>query len=151
MAKRGGFTLLEVLLVTAIMALIAGFSVGIYRNYGKGIELNAARKNIIYDLRQMQARAASGENRRNWGAHFVNGAQDYYELFSTPTNYADAGKIIASVVNLPATITFTDPAEANNLDIIFSSISGGTGADSVTIGSESNNQTINVTASGAVY
>jgi prepilin-type N-terminal cleavage/methylation domain-containing protein len=151
MAKRGGFTLLEVLLVTALMAMIAGFSVGVYRNYGKGIELNAVKKNIVYDLRQMQVRASAGENRRNWGAHFVNGAQDYYELFSSPTNYADAGKTTFITVYLPSTVIFTKPADSSNLDIIFSSISGNASADFVTLSSEGNGQTVNVTASGAVY
>jgi len=151
MVKHGGFTLLEVLLVTALMAMIASYSIGVYRNYGKGIEVTATKKNIVYDLRQMQVRAASGENRRNWGAHFVNGAQDYYELFSSPTNYADSGKTIISVVYLPSTIIFTNPAEGNNLDIIFASISAGASANSVTISSEGSGQTVNVTASGAVY
>jgi prepilin-type N-terminal cleavage/methylation domain-containing protein len=151
MAKRGGFTLLEVILVTTLMAMIAGFSVGVYRNYGKGIELNAVKKNVIYDLRQMQVRASAGENRRNWGAHFVNGAQDYYEVFSSPTNYADVGKTIINIVYLPSTVIFTKPAEGVNFDMIFSSILGSANADFITVSSEGNGQTVNVTASGAVY
>lgn len=151
MLQSRGFTLLEVLLVMAIMAMIAVFSVSSYRNYGQSIELDSIRKNIVYDLRQMQVRAAAGEGRLNWGAHFVNGAADYYELFSSPTNYLDAGKTINGVVYLPVTVNFVKPAESASLDILFSRISGNTNADFLTISSENINKTIHVTVSGAVY
>jgi prepilin-type N-terminal cleavage/methylation domain-containing protein len=151
MLQRQGFTLLEVLLVASLLAMIAGFSVGIYDNYGRNMELNSTGKNIIYDLRQMRSNAASGADQRNWGIHLANGAQDYYELFSTPTNYADAGKTIISAEYLPATLHFIKPAEGFNLDIVFSRITGNTTADFLTIGSQGGSKTINVTASGAVY
>jgi prepilin-type N-terminal cleavage/methylation domain-containing protein len=151
MFNRRGFTLLEVLLVVSLLAMIAGFSVASYRNYGKTVEIDAVAKNIIYDLRQARSRAAAGEDRRNWGAHFANGAQDYYELFSTPTNYLDVSKTVISAIYLPATVHFITPAESANLDLIFSSIAGETTADFLTINSEDNTRTINVTASGAIY
>lgn len=151
MSQRSGFTLLEVLLVMAIMAMIAVFSVSSYRNYSKSIELDSTSKNIVYDLRQMQVRAASGESRLNFGAHLVNGTSDYYELFSSPTNYLDVSKNIISKIDLPVTVYFSSPIEGANKDIIFSSISGGTNADFLIITSEGNSKTVNVTASGAVY
>jgi prepilin-type N-terminal cleavage/methylation domain-containing protein len=151
MLNQRGFTLLEVLLVVAVLGVMASFSVGVYRNYGANVQLDATRKNIIYDLRQMQVRASAGENRRNWGAHFVNGVQDYYELFSTPTNYADAGKTTINLVYLPGTISFIRPANSTNQDIIFAEITGATTADYVSINSENTTKTINVTVSGAVY
>ncbi|MDD4901638.1 MAG: prepilin-type N-terminal cleavage/methylation domain-containing protein [Patescibacteria group bacterium] len=151
MFSRQGFTLIEVLLVATILAMIAGFSIGIYDNYSRNMELESTGKNIIYDLRQMRAYAAAGVDQRKWGIHLSNGTQDYYELFSTPTDYADAGKTRVSANYLPATLHFVKPAEGVNLDIIFSSISGNTTADFFTVGAPGGSMTINVTASGAVY
>ena len=145
MINSKGFTLLEILLVVALMAVLAGFSVAVYRNYGASIQLD------IYDLRQMQTRAAAGQGRLNWGAHFVNGAQDYYELFSSPSNYADGGKLTLSLVYLPGNVIFTRPANSSNQDIIFASITGATTADYVTISADNNAKSVNVTASGSVY
>jgi len=151
MINSKGFTLLEILLVVALMAVLAGFSVAVYRNYGASIQLDATRKNIIYDLRQMQTRAAAGQGRLNWGARFFNGTSDYYELFSSPSNYADIGKLTLSLVYLPGNVIFTRPANNSNQDIIFASITGATTADYVTISADNNAKNINVTVSGSVY
>jgi prepilin-type N-terminal cleavage/methylation domain-containing protein len=151
MLKRDGFTLLEILLVMALLTMIAGFSVGVYDNYGRNLGLNATAQNIIYDLRQTRSFAAGGVDRRNWGIHLVNGTQDYYEIFSTPTNYSDPSKVITSSEYLPAAIYFSKPTEGNDLDIIFSSISGNTTADSLSLTAQGNTKTINITVSGAVY
>ncbi|HTW96215.1 MAG TPA: prepilin-type N-terminal cleavage/methylation domain-containing protein [Candidatus Methylomirabilis sp.] len=150
MFRSQGFTLLEVLLVAALLAMIAGFSIGIYDNYGRNADLNSTAKNIIYDLRQMRSAAAAGENRRNWGMHLVNGSQDYYELFSSPTNYADPEKTMILSEYLPAGLHFVSPAEGISQDVIFASITGDTAAAAITIASSGSSVTINITASGAV-
>jgi putative salt-induced outer membrane protein YdiY len=56
-----------------------------------------------------------------------------------------------SLVYLPGTVSFTTPSSGNNLDVVFSAISGNTTATSLTIASPNGSKTINVTASGAVY
>jgi hypothetical protein len=99
----------------------------------------------------MQTYASAGNGRFNWGIRFFNTSPNYYELFSTPTNYADAGKVTLSLVYLPGTVSFTTPSSGNNLDVVFSAISGNTTATSLTIASPNGSKTINVTASGAVY
>lgn len=146
-----GFTLFELLLVIAIIAILATVGSGYYRNYVKSVEFDIAAKGIIFDLKNAQAKAMASEDNVKWGIHFVNGSNDYYELFSTSTDYSDPLKLVKSVSYLPGTVIFTNPAEASNLDIIFNKVSGASSALSVTISFEGSSKTINVTAVGNIY
>lgn len=149
--KKTGFTLLELLLTISILAIIAGFGVSSYRNYGKNAELELTGKSIINDLRHIRIKASSGNERRAWGIHFVNGMDDYYELFSTPTTYSDGSKIITDTIYLPRSVELNNPSEGMTTDILFSSITGATTNHSITIESEGVQKTITVTTSGTVY
>ena len=145
-STKKGFTLLEVLIVLAIVVLLSSIGTGFYLNYGKNVELNSLAQTIASNLKQAQAKAMTGAGGFKWGAHFVNGATNYYEIFSTPTDYSDAGKVIISTNYLGSGAVFTDPAPSSTKDIIFNKISGGTSASSVTI--KSYNITLSVSVSG---
>lgn len=154
--EPAGFSLLEVLLVVAVLAIISVAGVGYYRNYVKSTELQTVSTSIVFDLKQMQAKSIAGEGTSTrWGIHFVNGSSDYYELFSTPvsgTGYGDASTKVQSATYLPSTIVFTDPLESTNKDIIFARIQGTVSATiSVTISREEQTKTITATAIGSIY
>ncbi len=131
-----GFSLLEIIIVMGIMVIIAGIGSGFYANYNKNVEIKAVAETLLFDLKQTQSKSMIGENDSTganvkWGIHFVNGATDYYEIFSTPTDYANAGKIVTITKYLPNGITFSDPATTE--DIIFNRISGRTTAATIVI------------------
>jgi len=150
--KNSGVTLLEIIIVMSILAILATMATGYYRNYLKSVELQNAAKNIIFDLKGVQVKAMSGENQLKWGVHFVNSSSDYYETFSTPTNYADPSKVVENTIYLPSTVIFTNPSEGNTADIIFERIKGTISSlATITISSENNSQTITVTVQGNVY
>ena len=142
---------MEVLLVVGILGILSTISFGVYQGFIRDTEISMAAKNIVFDLKQARSRAMAGENGEKWGVHFINGADDYYEIFSTPTDYNDVNKTIESANYLSAAIFFVEPAVSST--IIFNKISGNiSSAFSVTISSP-NNQTkiINVTAVGNIY
>lgn len=149
--SQKGFSLVEMLLVVALLGVLGTIGVGNYRNYVKNVELDNTSKIIITDLQNMRAKAMAGEDGLKWGVRFVNGASDYYELFSTPTNYADAAVSIKQTTYLSGTITFSSPASGFNTDVIFSKITGGTSTATIIIGSESLSKTIRTNTLGNVY
>ena len=146
-----GFSLLEILMVVAILAILGVSGVGYYRNFAKNVESKNFSQALVSDLKYARSFSTSGENSLKWGVHAVNGTSDYYEIFSTPTNYADASKSVTSTTTLPQGVSWVSPAESASKDIIFTRISGTTTADTLIINSESGNTTVTVTSLGVVY
>lgn len=146
-----GFSLLEVLMVVSIIVVLGTAGVGYYRNFAKNVEVKNFSQTLVSDIKYTRSLSVSGENSLKWGVHAVNGADDYYEIFSTPTTYADASKSVMSTTTLPRGLTWTSPAESASKDIIFNRISGTTTADTLIINSESGNTTVTITSLGVVY
>lgn len=134
-----------------IMAIIGGIGSGFYMNYNKNVEIKSVSETLLFDLKQTQSKSMIGENDSTgttvkWGIHFVNGASDYYEIFSTPTDYANVAKIVTTTKYLSSGITFTSASQ----DIIFNRISGGTTASTISIVSQNNTKTINISSFGGI-
>jgi prepilin-type N-terminal cleavage/methylation domain len=147
---QNGFTLLELMLVIGILVIIATISRDFYGSFVPSAQLEDNAKTIIYDLRNTRDKAMNGQDSRLWGIHFVNGVSDYYEIFSTPTDYNDATKTILVTNYLRNGIIFSSPAEGSNLDIIFSSISGQVASSSVTIKTGALERTVFVKEQGLI-
>ena len=144
-----GFTLIEVLLVIAILSVVGALGAGFYRNFSKGVTLHATTKNVIFDLRNARSKAMIGEDGVRWGIHFVNGSSDYYELFSTLTDYAEG--LVKTTVVFQGGILFTSPSEGESFDVLFERISGVSTPETVVVESEDDNRTITITTIGNVY
>ena len=146
-----GFSLLELLMVIAILGILGAAGFGYYVNVAKNIEISTVARTLASELRDARARAMGGESRRKWGVHAVNGASDYFEVFSTPTNYANGGTTINRTQYLFSGAAFSDPSEGTSKDIIFTGISGTTTASSLTLTSQTQSITVSVTALGLIY
>lgn len=146
-----GFSLLEILMVVSILAILGVSGVGYYRNFAKNVESKNFSQTLVSDLKYTRSLSISGESSLKWGIRAVNGTDDYYEVFSTPTTYADVSKSVTSTTTLPRGISWTSPAESASKDIIFTRISGTTTADTLIVNSESGNTTVTVTSLGVVY
>ncbi len=145
---KRGFTLLEILIVVAILAVVATIGTGIYRNLAKRIEFDEAKAVFISDIKLARASAMSGESALPWGIHIENSTDDTYAIFSG-VSYASG--TVDATTTLPIGVSWTSPSEGSSTDILFSRITGTTTPATVTMTSEGVSQTITVTAVGHIY
>ena len=152
MNKNRGFSLLELLIVMSVIVVLTAVGVGFYMNYGKTVDINSIVQVMASNLKETQSRSMINEGNFKWGMHFVNvsGGSNYYEIFSTPTDYTNAGKVILSTNYLSSGVTFSDPASGLSKNIIFNKISGGTSPDSVSLVAGTITKTINVSSIGSI-
>lgn len=146
-----GFTLLEVLLVIAILAVLFTGVGAFYGNYIKIVEFESVGKHMLFDMREARTYAMSGKKGEYWGVHAKNGVDDYYEIYSTPSDYSSGAKTIFSTVYLPGGISFTLPAEGLERDILFSRIFGTTTPAVLEVAFNNATTTITITQEGFVY
>lgn len=147
---KQGVTLLETLLVIGILVVLAVAGSGIYRNYSKNVEFESNVSALVSDLRSVQSKAINGEEGLKWGIRFVNGGSDYYEIFSTATDYTGAS--VKRTVYLSYGIIFSDPTEGGNKDIIFNRIRGTVDSQTqVEISFEGSMKTVVVNTIGNIY
>lgn len=132
-SHQTGFTLLELMLVIGMMVIIASLSRDFYGSFTGRAQLENNAKTIIYDLRNTRDKAMNGLEDRNWGVHFVNSTNDYYEIFSTPSNYSNASTTVLVMNYLKNGIVYSFPAEGASTDIIFNKISGQAASSSIIV------------------
>jgi len=138
------------MIVISIIVLIATIGAGFYTNYGKSVEINAISSSMVSDLKQVRSKSMINEGGFKWGIHFVNGDKDYYEIFSTPTDYTNSAKVITSTNYLSGGVNFLNPASGASKDIIFNKISGGTSESSVVFSSSNVSKIINISSIGNI-
>jgi prepilin-type N-terminal cleavage/methylation domain-containing protein len=147
---KSGFTLLELLLVIALMVIIAAMSRDFYGSFVSGAQLDANVRTIVYDLRNTRDKAMNGLSDQNWGVHFVNGASDYYEIFSSASDYSDLNKTIVVTTYLRNGNIFSSPAEGATTDVLFGKISGTSTAATIIVNAGQATKTITIKPEGLV-
>lgn len=146
-----GFSLLELLLVISVLAILGSIGSAYYFNVIKNIEMSTASAAIVSDLKHAQNSAMAGEGGVRWGVHFVNGADDYYQVFSTPTDFVNASTTVTSIIYLPQQITFTDPSSSSTKDVIFERINGVATSTTIALASSDSTHVITIPAVGSAY
>ena len=146
-----GFSMAEFLLVLAVVALIGGLSfIDLSRNV-RAQELEASASQIRASLERARGNALAGQDARNWGVYFDNAADDTYQLFSSPTNYADMSVRIVETVQFSSGISFANPTEGNATEILFTRGTGqASPAGSIQIENALTTATVSVSSDGRI-
>jgi type II secretory pathway pseudopilin PulG len=85
-----GFTVIEMLLVVAFIAMLAGISAPIYMSFQNRNELNVATTVLVQSLRRAQTLSRSMENDLSWGVYLEGNTLTIFngDSYSTrDTNY----------------------------------------------------------------
>jgi len=147
---KKGFTLIEIIIVVSIMVIVALISREFYGSFAMESSVENSAGTIVFDLRNARDKAMTGQGGNNWGIHFINSTNDYYQVFSSPTDYSHASKTIETTTYLSGNIKFSTPAESATADIIFTKLSGNATDTSITIFSGQKQKTISVKTQGLI-
>ena len=157
---RQSFTLLELLVVVAIIGLLTGVSIPAFSAFNRRQTLAQATTSLKTDLRAARSQAVSGVNGKRWGVHLTQGGNSYETFFTTSFAYVSSGQIKA----LPSGVTVSvlsrqDEGQAN---VIFDRLTGkvgvyrnnGTSLGSnirITLTLSGTNRYVRVDAGGKIY
>lgn len=118
---KSGFTLIEIVLVIAILAIAGTFAAFGFTNARRAKELEHDARAIVAYLRDAQQRSMTQDGGAAWGVRFENVAdpgQDYYDL------YMNAHSQVVRHVVLRPSVEFAIPAANNYEDVRFERLSG---------------------------
>lgn len=122
--SRYGFTLIEIVLVVALMAVASTWVLVNYSNQKPTRDLDSAKQKIVAVLRDASARATGESQNTNWGVHLEAGSDtSFFSLFSDTYTTTTRSQFSA----LPKTVRFdTTHFSGGVQDIVFLRGSGET-------------------------
>ena len=151
--KQNGFTLLELLVVTAIILGITGFAISNYNDFNRVEKLRQTGKILKADLRLAQTQSTSGikPSSCNVGAVTLTG----YTLSFTQTSYSIQATCSSGAAGPITTVTFPaasgvtfSPTPAS---FLFNVLTGTSAADhTLVLSGASHTYTILVSSSGDI-
>lgn len=138
-----GFTLLEVLLVVAVMGIIAGFSLPIMASYLSSTNLRMTEQQFVQSLRRAQTYSVSNEYDEQWG---VAVQSNQIVLFSGES-YATRDTIKDETFEINGSIT-----TSGTVEIVFDQYTGFVPSPTITqfVFGEDETKTITINQKGTI-
>lgn len=138
-----GFTLIEILLVIAIIVILAAILVPLGLDFYKRQQLQAHSQQILQTLRRAQLKAMAVEEDSSFGVYITN---DGYILFKG-ISYLNRDPQYDEIFELPSIITINDPPK----EIVFSKLEGKPSLiGDIVLNSDDESRTINVNKFGRI-
>jgi len=117
-----GFTLFEILIVIAFMAIMGTIGIGYYLNYYRQTILKTTTDKIVAFVYETQQKSINQQDLSQWGVHFENPSGDdvpFYASFKGST-YSEASE----QKFLDGALDYIYPADGESVDVVFSKITG---------------------------
>ncbi|MFH0818797.1 MAG: prepilin-type N-terminal cleavage/methylation domain-containing protein [Patescibacteria group bacterium] len=139
LSSRSGFTLVEIIVVMAIISFMASITIPFMSSYLSQQQLSTLTDEVVGNLRRAQNKAITSTNNVSWGVAWHS---TYYAIIEDPSGVATEYE----VYTLPANSVISGS------DIIFSKLSGKTTANTITITATSINEQkqININDEGSI-
>lgn len=112
-----GFTLIEMLLTLAVIALLAGVSAPIFMSFQARNDLNVASSVVLSSLRRAQTLARAMENDKSWGVYM----EDLQLTIFSGTDYASRDVNYDEIFVIAPTVSF-----AGITEVVFDRFTGET-------------------------
>ncbi|RJP45817.1 prepilin-type N-terminal cleavage/methylation domain-containing protein [Candidatus Parcubacteria bacterium] len=121
---RRGVTFIEILLVVAITAILAGVTVVNLLGKRSGLELQTTTRQIVALLREAQSNSINQASSTSWGVRFENGTSTapFYALFFGA--YATTTR--SGYYRLPPNVRYATSSipQGSSTNVLFSQITG---------------------------
>ena len=88
-----GFTLLEILLVVALMGVVAGIGAPLYQSFQERNDLSLASQTLVHTLYQAQVYARAPKGYDSWGVHIATSTITLFSGNSYDTRDTDLDEV----------------------------------------------------------
>ena len=130
--SKKGFTLLEVLLVIAILTILSAVGIGYFHSSIVEVAAGSTMKTFVADIDAARGRALVGDRGMTWGV-LVDATANTWELYATTTRNYSADEFIPEIHPLPSGVVWIDP-KSGTRSIEFLPLSGASITTSFTMG-----------------
>ncbi len=150
---KKGFSLIELLIVIAVLMIILVLSIVAFYTLTKKTDLDTSRDNIISALNLVRNKTLASEEAAQYGVYFdATAVPDRYVLFQGPS-YTTRNVSLDKIYNFPSVIEISSVSLEGENEIVFNRLQGDTNNyGSITIRSLKDNEirTIYIYSSGEI-
>jgi len=106
---KNGFTLIEALVVIAIIVIVTAATIPLYGRWQTASILGSTKTEIVQNIRTAQIKAKSGLNNSDFGAYFLTTSYTIYE----GSTYITRDQSQDAIFSLPGNISLSGLSEVN--------------------------------------
>jgi prepilin-type N-terminal cleavage/methylation domain-containing protein len=126
--KKGGFTLMEILVVMGILVVVFLLSISVLSSLYKKTELDTAKDNIIALMKAAKNKTLASEQSAKYGIYFDTATDPDRYIFFQGLNYASRNIAFDEIYELPKTVEILSMSlGGSNDEIVFDRLDGNTG------------------------
>jgi prepilin-type N-terminal cleavage/methylation domain-containing protein len=141
-SKRGGFTLVEIVVVMAIFALLIGLGLFVSMDAYRGYSFRSERDVVVSELQKARSRAMANVYQTTWGLCYI---APNYIVFRGTTCAAGIATNEVLLASQSVTIAGLTPP-----GIVFTQVSGTAAAAIITVTQNARTSSININNEGTI-